>query len=548
MASPMRRLGEVLARSFPSSGVRRRAVSGWTKALLALCAAGVAAATAAAAVTGGPRWLLPHDLSEATADSIVPSVALDARGDVFVVWAQAVGSSWTVEEAERPWGGSWTLPRALSEQANHVGSPQVVVAGTHVVASWVRYNGKNLVAQVAERDPGGTWSQPVSLSPPGRDAVSPELAVDARGDMAVVWASLGLRGWSIQDAFRPAGAGWQLGDILDASAEGTAAPDVAFDTKGNAVAVWAATFGDGWGIQASYRPAGGAWSAASTISGQDASGSLEPQLAVEGNGDVLAVWSRNVGDNTIVETATRSVTGTAWTAARQLSPGGSDALAPRIAVDGRGYGLVVWTSSGQDGLTVVADYRKPGKDWGPPASLTTVASGPISPAIALDDRGDAIAVWSHVFASGSRIQGSWHTPTAAKWSAVRSLSKPGADALTPQGGLDADGNGSVVWARYNGEKFVIQAVGYDQSGPVLERLAVPARARAGRAVTFSVAPKDVWANVRTVRWTFGDRGVATGQRVSHAYGHAGRYAVRVTATDAFGHSTTIRRFVSITAG
>jgi len=222
----------------------RRAIT-----LVAACAV-VGGLTAVAAISS-PRWLPPRDLSAKGADSVIPDVSVDSRGTAIVVWAQARDSSWTIEEVERPPGGPWTAPRALSVPADHVASPQLAIGGGNVVVVWNRYDGKNLIVQAASRDAKTrAWSAPTSLSTPGRDAQAPRIAVNSRGDAVAVWASVGLNGWTIQAASRTAGGAWQSAVPLDSPQAGTTAPDVVVDDTERAVAVWAATAGGGWRVQA----------------------------------------------------------------------------------------------------------------------------------------------------------------------------------------------------------------------------------------------------------------------------------------------------------
>jgi PKD domain len=537
---------------FTRSRACRRVAFLVVKALVVACAmtAVVAAAGAAPATSPAPpRWLTARDLSEAGADAVIPDAAVDPRGNLVVVWAQAKESDWTVQVVDRPVGGKWSAPLALSVPANHVASPQVAIAGSNTVAVWERYDGQYLIAQAADRDAKtGTWAVPTSLSAPGRDADSPRVAVDARGDAVAVWASVGLSGWTVQAAYRPAGGAWGTVVALEPPQQGTAAPEVVLDSSGRAVAVWASTSGSGWRVHAAYGGAEGAWSQAIALSGPDATGSLTPQVGLEGSGDVTAVWSRSIGTRTVIQSATRDSAGGAWSPPRQISPNGPDAVAPSIAVNNRGDAVAVWTSSDPSGLSVVADVRKPGKDWGPSAVLAGAVSGPLAPQIALDARGDALAVWSHSPGGHSRVQAAGRLAGSTSWSQPRDLSMPGADALTPQVTLDTDGDGAAVWARYNGQTFVVQGAGYDGSGPALDKLAVPASGVVGKRLTFAVAPTDVWAAVRTIRWRFGDGSAGQGRLIGHAYARPGRYAAQVTATDSFGHVRSVRRWVRISAG
>jgi hypothetical protein len=502
----------------------------------------LAAGSAPAASPLPPKLVTPRNLSANGADAVIPSVATDAKGNTVVAWAQARGSDWTIQAVYRPAGGSWGPPRMLSAPANHVASPQVAIAGTNVVAVWERFDGKNLIAQTADRDPTtGTWGIPTSLSASGRDAQAPRIAIDARGDTAAVWASVSLQGWTIQAAYRPAGGSWLPTTVLDAPQVGTAAPDVVVDNAAVATAVWTATTGSGWHVYASSRQADGSWTMEVSLSDADPSGSLAPQLALERSNDVTAVWSRSVGAIIVPERSTRSAATGAWSRSQQLFPGEVAAFAPQIATNRRGDGVIVWTSSTKAGLVVKAAVRRPGKAWGAP---TTLAKGS-GPQVALDAQGAALAVWTTSISGLSRVQAASLAATGTSWSSPRTLSKAGGDALTPQVALDPDGDGAVVWARYDGKSFVIQGAGYDGAGPVLDKLSVPATGVVGKRLTFSVAPRDVWSAVGSIHWIFGDGRTGSGKLTSHVYTDPGRYSAQVTATDLAGRARTLRRTVTI---
>ena len=506
------------------------------------------AVVSAFAAAAPPRFLSPRDLSDKGADAVIPVVAFDPKGNTIVAWAQAKGSTWTIDAAERPPGGPWGAPVALSQAATHVASPQIAVGGDFVVTVWDRYDGKNLIVQASSRDARThAWTAPASLSLGGRDAQSPVVAVNARGDAVAVWASVSLSGWTIQSSYRPAGGAWQTAAPIQGPLVGTAEPEVVIDPDGRAVAVWAATAGNGWRVYAATRERDGGWSRGVAISGPDTSGSIEPQLALEGTNDVLAVWSRTITDGPVIQASTLNAVRDAWSPEVQPFVVPHDALAPSLAVDKRGDGVVLWTSSDQSGLSVMASYRRAGRPWGAATAVSGTASGALSPQVALDARGNAVAVWTQSVNGFSRVQAASYT-VASGWSASRVLSKVGGDALTPDVALDADGDGAVAWARYDGRSFVIQGNGYDRNGPSLSKLSIPPTGTVGRRLTFAVAPKDVWTTVGAIRWTFGDGTAGSGRATRHVYTRPGRYVARVTVTDAFGHASTVRRFVTISAG
>jgi hypothetical protein len=68
---------------------------------------------------------------------------------------------------------------------------------------------------------------------------------------------------------------------------------------------------------------------------------------------------------------------------------------------------------------------------------------------------------------------------------------------------------------------------------------IPATATAGQAANFGVSPLDVWSDLGTTTWDFGDGTTATGLTPTHTFTSAGTKTVTVTSTDALDHRTTM---------
>ena len=79
---------------------------------------------------------------------------------------------------------------------------------------------------------------------------------------------------------------------------------MAVDGRGNAITVWSRFNSTNFIVQAAVRAAGGAFGAPQDLSaaGRDAG---FPQVAVDGRGDAIAVWSRFDGTNFITQAAAR---------------------------------------------------------------------------------------------------------------------------------------------------------------------------------------------------------------------------------------------------
>ncbi|MBI5778896.1 MAG: Ig-like domain-containing protein [Planctomycetes bacterium] len=105
------------------------------------------------------------------------------------------------------------------------------------------------------------------------------------------------------------------------------------DSAGNALAVdytWSFTTGQAWRTPVLVE----------TDNAGDAGG---PQIAVDANGNALAVWRR---DGTTANIwANRYVSGTGWATAGPIETGTVYANSPQIAVDASGNAFVVWEQS-----------------------------------------------------------------------------------------------------------------------------------------------------------------------------------------------------------
>ena len=429
-----------------------------------------------------PAWLAPQDLSAAGQHAYDPQVAVDRQGNAIAVWQRFDGTNTVVQAAVRAVGGSFGAPQDLSTAGQTAYDPQVAVDGRgNAIVVWSASNGTNFIAQAAVRAVGGSFGAPQDLSAAGRDAAFPQVAVDGRGNAIAVWSRFDGTNFIMQAAARVAASrrrrryftpkrGGSFGAPQDLSAAGQDAfnPQVAVDGQGNAIAVWHRfDAGTNTIVQAAARVAasrrrrryftpkqGGGFGAPQDLSAAGQSASFS-EVAVDGQGNAIAVWRRFDGTNFIVQAAVRAAGGS-FGAPQDLSAAGQKAGFPEVAVDGQGNAIAVWQRFDGTNFIMQAAVRAAGGSFGAPQDLSAAGQTANDPQVAVDGRGNAIAVWSRSNGTNDIVQAAARA-AGGSFGAPQDLSAAGQDAHVPQVAVDGQGNAIAVWSRSNGTNYIVQA-------------------------------------------------------------------------------------------
>lgn len=243
----------------------------------------------------------------------------------------------------------------------------------------------------------------------------------------------------------------------------SANPEVAVDRGGDAITIWEARTGLTGSIESSFHPAGAAaWQAPEQLSPPAGSAST-PWVAADGTGGFVAVWEQFMPETKVevVESATRPPGGV-WGAPTVISAGAAETNAgdARVAVDARGDAVAVWTLNTAGGSVVQSAYRPVGAAaWQAPTTLSGEAGAQaFNPVVRVDENGDAAAAWQESDGKNQIVHASVRPAASGAWQKPEALSPAGADSYEPQLAMNAGGGMAVVWAH----------------GPSLKALAVEA--------------------------------------------------------------------------
>jgi phage terminase large subunit-like protein len=284
----------------------------------------------------------------------------------------------------------------------------------------------------------------------GLTSKNPQIAVDNNGNAVAVWEewAVGSEHWSIYSARYTAGA-WGTAKLIDNGANPAHNPEVAMDSKGNAIAVWEQFDGAYFSIY-SARYTAGAWGTAKLI--ETATGdALDSQIAMDGNGNAMAVWKQTDGAYFSIYSA--RYTAGAWGTPKIIDTGVGDSYYPQIAMDDHGDAVAVWMHFGLPTDNNIYVNRYTGGAWGTPKAIKTGTGTVYDPQIAMDGKGTAIAVWQQFDGAYFSIYSSRYS--AGVWGKARMIETTTGDAATPRIAMDDNGNAVAVWQQFDGTHFSI---------------------------------------------------------------------------------------------
>jgi hypothetical protein len=198
-------------------------------------------------------------------------------------------------------------------------------------------------------------------------------------------------------------------------------------------------------VQEATLPFGGSWSPAVTVGATNSPGGMA--IAIDGHGYGLLVWQAESADNTYtqIDAAVIAPDGSV-SSQTTLSQPGFSSIYPSVAMNAAGDAVVGWF--GWNGPDSTATLEAPF------ATIGTVVGGFQGPqildvyggrldatvALAMDPNGDAAAAWEREGPLNSAI-----SIAGGAFSASTAVPSDGAPTADPMITMDADGNVTVVW-------------------------------------------------------------------------------------------------------
>ncbi|MEJ6743527.1 MAG: hypothetical protein QNK66_01975, partial [Porticoccaceae bacterium] len=150
------------------------------------------------------------------------------------------------------------------------------------------------------------------------------------------------------------GTSWGMAELIETDNAGSAlSPQIAFDSSDNAIAVWNQSDGTRNNIWAN-RFNGTSWGTAELIEARDAGNAEYPQIAFDSSGNATAVWYQSDGTRTNIWA--NRFDGASWGSAELIEAGDAgNAEYPQIAFDSSGNAIAVWYQSDGNRVNIYAN-------------------------------------------------------------------------------------------------------------------------------------------------------------------------------------------------
>jgi len=352
------------------------------------------------------QFSTPKNVSNNSDFSFTPQLAVDLGGNIYVVWEDDTNTNSNILFSRSTDGGTFSAPKGVSNSAGFSFNPRIAVdSGGTINVVWQDspdfYRTSNVFFSRSS-DGGITFSTPMNLSGTSNSAFysTPQIAVHNAGNISVVWES---------------------------------------DT-GN-LAIWFSGSSDG----------GATFSAPKMLSTNTA-GSIDPQIAVDKNGNINVLWEDDLAGHSDISFSRSADNGATFSSPMNLSNPFGNSLAnsnsPRLAPDLLGNINVVWANDSPGNFEIfISRSTDGGVNFSGPKNISKSSTFSSNPFIAVDAGGNINVVWADINPAdlNTDIFFAQSSDGGATFSTAQNVSRSSGFSSNPWLTVDAGANINVSW-------------------------------------------------------------------------------------------------------
>ncbi len=353
--------------------------------------AGAAGAGVAGQGAGGAparEWQAAVMLGHETSYGYAPEVALNEAGDALVAWRESAPSHQIWASRYVIASGSWQMASVVPFSSGFVNSVSVGIdeAGNGAAAIWdSQFELGYFDALTAE------WSATIPPAPQSNNWFGRAAFVTAKS-MVTRWEenpNTGGDGKAIWTAGYDSQNGWGAAQEFDVQGADAVTPGgFAASATGRAAATWSAWYVNTARVYASLKDDGETWTSPARVDEADSNLAQSPEIACNGAGDAVVVWSGGSGD---VVARRYDAANDAWLPSEIIATGS----APKVCMSDNGEVIVVYQPASAASPRKIHWTHFVNGSWQGGAKLNLGPAGDASePDCALNDSGRAVLVWA----------------------------------------------------------------------------------------------------------------------------------------------------------
>lgn len=328
-------------------------------------------------------WSTAAPIETGDAYRLQARIAANESGDAIAVWTETGGS-----DDMRLWYNTYSIDDGWETEADTTGAlvsdsvvwAEIVLdAAGDGTATWERLNGTVRDAYVNHYDATTGWGTPFaindrSMGPGSGNALTPQIARGAAGNLMVIFSQ-----WAqttntdiVASHYTPAG-GWAAPALVEpgVSATGSRHPAVAFDSNGDAIAVWGQFESAMYQVRANRFDATTGWSDSAEWIGPPSTYGHRPQIGFDATGNAIAVWVTGTGVSANRWNPAGDGTEAGWEGPVDIdnSDGGVENPSARkpvlLAVNPPGHAVAIWSQlfGGDSYVSVWTNRYLSGDGW-----------------------------------------------------------------------------------------------------------------------------------------------------------------------------------------
>ena len=355
--------------------------------------------SASATSTWGPLV----DITSPTANAAEMMTVSSPSGELASVWTQTQ-QIWVAISSDN--GTSWNTPVAIPGAVG-ASSPNMVVSSSGVYT--VAWNSGHQNYTSTSSDHGATWSTPVSFPLGGSCSGVLNMVTSSQSTVNAFWTDCSTSPsyyelWTRRSV--DSGISWSSPTKISSPGSDSTDAELAVDAQGNLVAMWQGSgSGNVWPMYVSRSINGGlTWSAPSEVSALGTDVSRQKLIGI-GSGKFIATWAKYDGTNFEIQVLSSTDSGATWSQPQGISVQGLSSYDPRITTNGTSEITIGWRTLAAPVLIQVSTSSLTATSWTAPLTISQGFDSPGNFHLTTDSNGNTHALWTYTVAQGDEHVG-----------------------------------------------------------------------------------------------------------------------------------------------